>query len=417
LLLLLAWLAVGVWNAAKPMPPGTRVASLPMRLAESDLEFLAASPRHEILDRALTAIGRAEQLIVVDQSPLPRELAQALLLRKHVRPHLKIIVVTDPAHEAFGGTPPQDLQSLERVGVVVARVRLDRLRDSNPAYTGLWRILVGWWSNPFEQAGAAVSLPAWSRQFNYKADQRQVMVSDDGAGGWFSMLGTSGSFMLDVRGGFAHDILASELKIAAWSTDDDRLPAAPPIVGRGVGTIDARFLTEGAIGTALLDGLAAAGSGDEIYILAHDLSDRAVMHSLLRAGERGAHLQLLLDPIPSPNLATAGELAQQDNRRIEVRWNAAAAAGPGSQLAMVRHRNDLWLYLGSANLTRRNLADLNLESAVELRLPASSALARSIAEQFSKHWSGAAAYAQYSDPSDAAYWRYRLAEASGLSSF
>ena len=41
-------------------------------------------------------------------------------------------------------------------------------------------------------------------------------------------------------------MIAGELQIAAWSTDDDRLPAGPPMQGRGVGSIDARFLTEGA---------------------------------------------------------------------------------------------------------------------------------------------------------------------------
>ena len=43
---------------------------------------------------------------------------------------------------------------------------------------------------------------------------------------------------------------------------------------------------------------------------------------------------------------------------------------------MVRHGDDFWLNLGSANFTRRNLDDLNLEAAVELRMPARAATAR-----------------------------------------
>ena len=62
--------------------------------------------------------------------------------------------------------------------------------------------------------------------------------------------------------------------------------------GRGVGSIDARFLTEGAIETALLDAVGAAGGGDEISIAVQNLSDRrlvaaARLHLVVRAASDG----------------------------------------------------------------------------------------------------------------------------------
>ena len=111
--LLAAWLTVAFWNTVKPLPPGIRAMSLPARLAESDLEFVGAAAQPTAMGRALNLVEHAEQLIVIDQSPLPREIAQALLLRRHLRPHLKIVVIVDPAPAAYGGTPSQDLQSLE----------------------------------------------------------------------------------------------------------------------------------------------------------------------------------------------------------------------------------------------------------------------------------------------------------------
>jgi hypothetical protein len=72
---------------------------------------------------------------------------------------------------------------------------------------------------------------------------------------------------------------------------------------------------------------------------------------------------------------------------------------------------------GSANFTRRNLGDLNLECGVELRMPARAAPARAVTDYVAKLWSGAAADADFADQSSVAYWRYRLAEATGLSSF
>jgi PLD-like domain len=426
LVLLLAWLLVGWWNSVKPLPPGTRVISIAARVAEPDIEFLSAAPHREILSRAMSVVDHAEQLIVVDQSPLARELAQALLVRKHLRPNLKIIVITDPAPEAFGGTPAQDLQSLERAGVIVARVRLDKLRDSNPVYSGLWRLLIGWWSDPFEEVRGGASLPAWSRQFNHQADQRQIMIADDGSGIWTSLVGApdSGS-ALGLRGAMAHDILDAELKLAAWSTEDDRLPGVPPAMGRSIGAIDARFLTEGAIGDALVDSLAASGGDDQISICAHQLGDRRVIAALLGAAQRGARVQLLLDPLPSPNLAVAGELAHAGN--IQVRWNLEGRAtgsgigadgnGARTQLSIVRHHGDFSVYLGSASFTRRALGDLNLEAAVELRMPAKTSLGHGIDGYFARRWSAAAAYPQYCDESSMTYWSYRIAEATGLASF
>jgi hypothetical protein len=419
LALLLAWLSLVFWNSAKPLPPGTHIVSQVSRLSESDVDFLYESPQHQDPPvREMAAIDHAEQLIVLDRSPVSRELAQHLLARKRARPNLKIVLVTDPGNEVFGGTPSQTLSSLEEAGVIVARVRLDRLRDSNPLYSGLWRLVFGWWSDPFDETPGRVTLPAWSRMQNFKADQRQLVVADDGSGGWNAVLAAAGAPAgLMLRGSLARAMIAGELQIAAWSTDDDRLPAGPPMDGRGVGSIDARFLTEGAIETALLDAVAAAGSGDRILIAVQYLSGRRLIAALLGAAARGARLQVLFARDPMPNQAVAGELLREGGGRIEVRWCPVETGASLPRLLVVQHGNDLWMNLGSANFTRRNLGDLNLESGVELRMPAQAAPARAATGYFARAWSGAAAGTDFADQSSTAYWRYRLAEATGLSSF
>ncbi|MEA3197439.1 MAG: hypothetical protein QOF32_1491 [Gammaproteobacteria bacterium] len=418
-MLLFAWLAVMFWNSAKPLPPGTHIVSQVSRLAEADVDFLYASPRHQdVLAREISAIERAEQLIVLDRSPVSRELAQSLLARKRVRPNLKIVLVTDPANEAFGGTPSQVLVSLEEAGIVVTRVRLDRLRDSNPLYSGIWRLAFGWWSDPFDETPGRVTLRAWSRMQNFKADQRQLVVTDDGSGGWTAVVASAGGAAgMILRGSLARAMIAAELEVAAWSADDDRLPSRPPMDGRGVGSIDARFLTEGAIETALLDALAAAGSGDQISIAAQNLSDRHLIAAALRAALRGARLQVLLARNRMPNQAVAGELLRDGGGQIEVRWCPVETGATLPSLLVVQHRTDLWVNFGSANFTRRNLGDLNLESSVELRMPARAAPGRAATGYFARLWSGASLDAEFADQSPAAYWRYRFAEATGLSSF
>ena len=208
LLVLLVWLSVVLWSTAKPLPPGTHIVSQTARLSEADVEFLYESPQHQ--DSAhpedsprrkdpsaeeLAAVDHAEQLIVVDRSPVSPELARHLLARKRQRPNLKIVVVTDPGNESFGGSVPSTLASLEEAGAIVARVRLDRLRDSNPLYSGLWRLVFGWWSEPFDEGPGDLTLAAQSRMWNFKADQRQLVVADDGAGGWVASLRPSDIFL------------------------------------------------------------------------------------------------------------------------------------------------------------------------------------------------------------------------------
>jgi hypothetical protein len=329
------------------------------------------------------------------------------------------VLVSDQRSEAYGGTPAEYLDALEKAGVIVARVRLDRLRDSTPLYSGLWRLTVAWWSDPTEETPGEAGLRAWLRALNSKADNRQVLVADDGSGGWVSIIPASsnGNLAVQIAGGLARDIAASELQIAAWSSDDDRLPAAPRAQGPGLGSIDARFLTEGAIRGAVLDALAAAGAGDEVSVAAHAIGDRPLIGAALRAAARGARFRVLLDPGSQPNRAVAAELERASGGRIEVRWSAPARMQSPASLLMVRHGGEFWAGVASAELTRPNLGDFNLEAAIELRLPERTAAARTLSEHFAAQWSAGAPYSRYADESTAAYWRYRVLQAGGLAAF
>jgi hypothetical protein len=182
-------------------------------------------------------------------------------------------------------------------------------------------------------------------------------------------------------------------------------------------------LTEGAIAAALLDDIRAAGNGDEISIAVDDFAERRLISALLAAAARGVRVQVLLRANRMPNSSVADELARRGAGRIEVRRHAAAA-GSRLRLLLVRHRADAWMNLSSANFTRRNLDDLNLEAGVELRMPARAAPARAGADYFAGLWAGAGAAgaaaagrADSAPASAAEYWRYRFAEATGLSSF
>jgi hypothetical protein len=416
MLAVLIWAGVAVWNTIKPLPAGTRVTSLIARLGESQLEVIDDSAGARIvLARELAVIDRAAQMIVLDQAPLAREAGQHLLIRKRQRPTIKIVVLADPLPEIYGGTPSHYLDSLERAGIIVARTRLGRLRDPLPWYSALWRMSIGWWSDAYDETAPQAGLRAALRRSNFKADRRQILVADDAAGGWVGVVPAGAGLAVAISGGVARDIAASELKIAGWSTGDDRLPAAPPPASLGVGSIDARFLTEGAIRGALVDAISTAVEGDEIRLATPALSDRSLVTATLHAVARGAHVRLLLDTDLLPNRTVADELLREAAAGIEVRWVPAGAMS--SSLAIVRHRQELWVNLGAADFTRLSLGDLNLSAAVDFRLQDRAAAAHEFMDAFEARWSAGKKHAPQTAADGWGYWRYRLLQAAAAAAY
>jgi hypothetical protein len=259
------------------------------------------------------------------------------------------------------------------------------------------------------------------RHLNGKTDERQLVVADDGKGGWDSIvicgaLASGGARIprvaVEIRGHLAHDMVSSEVQIADWSTSEDRVPATPPLDSRGVGSIDARFLTEGAIPTALRDDIGVSGRGDSVNLVAHALEHRGLVDSLLLAAKRGARPRVLLDAGLPASQAAAAELVRGG---VEVRWRTAGESP--ARYVLVRHANDVWLALVSADLTRRCLEDSTFEAGIELHMPASASAARAAAQFYAKAWDAAAPYAEHADETRQTYWRYRAAELTGLALF
>ncbi|MDX1467100.1 MAG: phospholipase, partial [Halomonas sp.] len=81
------------------------------------------------------------------------------------------------------------------------------------------------------------------------------------------------------------------------------------------------------------------------------------------------------------------------------------------------------LILGSANFTRRNLDDLNLETSVRLVGPAETRALLDAAAFFARRWHStpqritSEPFAVHDDASTWQRWRYRVMEATGLSTF
>lgn len=477
-LFLAVWLATAGWQVVKPMPSGTDIDSGAMALASGDVEFLhdlswrdaAGTPvaEQEIFDAVFEVVDQAERFLVLDfflvndamgsngklHRALSRELADRVLARKRARPALRVLLVTDPINDVYGGAPSALLAELSAQGVDVVRTSLATLRDSNPAYSALWRLFIQWFGNspgtawlpnPFDSGVSKVSLRSWLALVNFKANHRKVVIADRADGGWWAVVTSANphdassrhsNVGLRVRGEPAAALLASELEVARFSgwtgefaTGRPRGGAAPADAG-----VTVRVLTEEAIRRRLLAAIDTARDGDRLMMAMFYLADRGVVDALVAAAARGVDVRLVLDPNKDafglkkdgvPNRPVARELVARSQGRIQVRWYRTHGEQFHSKLTLVTQGDRLVASLGSANLTRRNIRNYNLETNLQLTLPRQSTAAREMEAWFERIWRDDAArgvsytapFDSFRDDSRVRYWRYRLMEATGLSTF
>ena len=126
-----------------------------------------------------------------------------------------------------------------------------------------------------------------------------------------------------------------------------------------------------------------------------------------------------------PNRSVASELAAASDGAIGIRWYRTHGEQFHAKLVTVRTATEFWFTLGSANLTRRNLDDFNLEANVAVSVPLNAEIAVAISGWYEMLWSNrgppdleyTAELGAYVDASQGTYWLYRIMEGTGLSTF
>lgn len=484
--LLFAWVAVGVWNTTKSMPPGTDISTPAVAIDAADIRFLRdltyrdsqGRVVHEqhIFDEILRIIDESESFIVADfflfndmmgasnapHRALSRQLADHLMARKAAKPSLSILLITDPINEVYGGTRSALLDELRAADIDVVVTDLEKLRDSNPLYSSLWRMFGQWWGNspdggsvpnPFDTEPAHITLRSWLSLANFKANHRKLIVANRSDGQLVGLVASANphdassahsNVALRFSGEQALRMVDSELAIARFSGWRGNILASSPqdTPAEVRNPAQLSFITEAAIRRHLLGAIDSTRNGDAVRIAMFYLSDRKVVSALLAAADRGVTVRLILDPNRDafgrqkdgvPNRPVANELVTRSDQRIEVRWYRTHGEQFHTKLALITHGDRLLASLGSANLTRRNIGNYNLEANVALEAPVSSPLAQEMLGYFDSLWNNEGAigagggadrgaeytapFGAYQDTDRGRYWRYRLMEATGISTF
>jgi phosphatidylserine/phosphatidylglycerophosphate/cardiolipin synthase-like enzyme len=379
--------------------------------------------------------------------PLSEELTRALVAQRRPHPALTAVFITDPVNTVYGSLAPTHFQRLEAAGVRVLKTDLDRLRDPNPLWSGLWRLCCrwmdaepneGWLPNPLAERQA--SLASWMRLLNFKANHRKTVIADRGDR-WLGLVTSAnphdassrhGNVALRFAGPAALDLLATERSAAAISGLDPAFalprPPARDYLEADEGRL--RILTEARIREASIAMIDAARPGERLDMAMFYLAHREVIGALKRAARRGVKVRALLDPNHDafgrqksglPNRPVGMELHRAG---IEVRWCLTTGEQCHAKLLLLEHADGSGeVLLGSANFTRRNLDNFNMETNVEWQAPAGHPALEAVRDYFALRWGNgngerhSLPFADYADDSPWRYWRYRLMEATGLSTF
>src|SRR5690554_3547591 len=473
---LLALLAgLGLWHSFKPLPGGMAYQGEPLPLENTELwtdttqHFPDGSSQieHEIFDGIFRLIEQAEQFILLDMflfnstgpddiplRPLAQQTADALIARKHARPEIDILVITDPLNTFYGGNRSALFGQLEQAGIELVTTRLTPLRDSNPAWSALWRLCCQWLGNNPDGgwlANALVTEKATVRSYlalpNFKANHRKVVVAD--TQGDFRAVITSANphdgssrhsnIALAFSGPAVADVVRSERavvrlsgantdRIDHWLAHIESISQQNPLQNSPKGQV----LTESAIRDKTLTMINNSQPGEAIDLAMFYLSHRPIIEALIAAQRRGVELRVLLDANKDafghekngiPNRPVANEL---HTAGVTVRWCNTHGEQCHSKLMLyTRADGTMELLAGSANFTRRNLDDLNLESDLWVVLDAHHPVAEKAATFFEQHWQHGPGHSPvlslpwpaWAEPSASRYWQYRVMEATGLSTF
>jgi phosphatidylserine/phosphatidylglycerophosphate/cardiolipin synthase-like enzyme len=462
----ICFLGVGLYNVYKPLPAGLSFAGQTWPAAEisfyRDLTWVDPEGKRqcqqEIFDKILKMIGGARYFIVLDMflfndfigkepasyRSLAQEVTDALVAQKTKYPAIRIVVITDPINTVYHGMNNSYFARMKAENIQVVFTRLERLRDSNPAYSAFWRIFVQPFGNspgsllPNPFGKGSVTLRSYLAMFNFKANHRKLIICDEGDS--HAALITSanphdgsaahGNVAICFKGPAVLDLLQTENAVLRFSEGEAVVPNRADKLKNTDTEMTLQIVTERKIKDVLLAALNRAGAGDNLTMITFYLSDRDIIRALKKAAGRGAAVRILLDPNKDafgrekfgiPNRQVAAELVKHD---IPVRWSNTHGEQLHTKMLMVEYKDGRsFLLAGSANFTRRNLEDLNLETDIVIRGPAAESVFVDIERYIDLLWHNADGrefsldYLEYADNSFHRLLLYRWMEATGMSTF
>ncbi|WP_078989778.1 phospholipase D family protein [Priestia flexa] len=425
LALILLLTIVACYHTYKPLPEGVSYEGNVHYVKDVsllyDLTYQSGDEiksEQQIFRRIFEAIDNAENFIVMDMflfngyydqgetyPPISDTLARKLIEKKKEQPNVDIYFITDEVNTTYGSHESEWLESLKRAGIKVVETDVTKLRDSNPLYSSVWRSFLqwfgqsgeGWLANPFGENAPKITARSYLKLFNVKANHRKVVATDKTAvissANPHDASGHHSNMAFEVQGDIIGEIVKTEKAVVDFSSDV-QIPKlsyekAPS------GDIGVQLLTEGKVYKEILNTLDQVESGDEVWLGMFYLADRKVVEKLVQSSNKGAKVRLVLDPnvnafgqekIGLPNRPVAAELLDDSSNKIQVRWYNTDKEQYHPKTLFVRGKDQSTIIGGSANFTKRNLDDLNLETNIKITAGSDEDISEEMNKYFTRLW-------------------------------
>jgi phosphatidylserine/phosphatidylglycerophosphate/cardiolipin synthase-like enzyme len=460
-----AIVAVPLWlGFSTQAPKGTSYESPPSSV--SDLRLLYDltyrkdnQPVHDqkILGEQIKMIEEAKDFIVADlflyndyynteKYDFPestKRMTDALIAQKNKHPDLKVYLITDEINNSYSSDLNEQFRELEENGIEVVITDLSKVRDSNPLYAGYYRAYLrhfgsgdgGWLKNPFGNNGPKVNIRNYLRLLNFKANHRKVLITDQGAMISSSNPHDGSSYHSNIAFQFSGKavsyLLEAEKAVAAFSGQELKgveYSGCCTLIRKNT---EVQILTEDKIRDKILEHINSMEKGDRIDLGMFYLAHRDIIKQLIRASERGVEIRVVLDPNKDafgfekngiPNRQAAAELVEKSDGRIQVRWYLTHGEQFHTKVIAFYQADDVVVIGGSANYTRRNLDNYNLEADLLVKLKNGDPVAEEFTAYFDRIWENrdgvyTGEYSEYADDSQWKVLVYRVQEKTGLSTF
>jgi phosphatidylserine/phosphatidylglycerophosphate/cardiolipin synthase-like enzyme len=476
LLFSLWWVFSGCVHAIMPLPEGIDYQSKEYCVGAENIDFLSdltyknavgeTVHEQEIFDTIFTLIDNAREYILIDMflfnsytgkgekayRRLCSELMSGLINKKKLIPSMKIDFITDPVNNVYGGVKSKEIDLLKEAGINVIYTNLRELRDSNLLYSPIWRLFIQWFGNsdsggifrhPFSEDDPGITLRSYLALLNYKANHRKVILADN-RGKWTTVItsanphdGSSAhsNIALKISGDFGREIYTAEKSVAAFSMGKLHDVFFEYVDRENSGQANCVYLslvTEKKIEEELIQQLESLGPGDSVFMALFYLSHRNMIKALLKAAEAGVNVKIILDPSKDafgrekngiPNQPVAYELTKKSHGKIRIRWYHTHGEQFHTKLTLIEKQDGTAVVvLGSANLTRKNIENFNLELNAKVVGNSSALVMQEIKQYYDRVWHNKKGhytvdYSFYEDRSFMKTFLYRLYESTGISTF
>ena len=403
-------------------PPGTNLSS---DFKDADCEFLYdltylkdGKRLHEkrIFKREMDLIKNAKDFLMVDfflfndeypdSMSFPsqvEEMTDLLIAKKKENPAMPILFVTDPINNFYGAYEEDNLKRLRENGIDVVITDLNKMRDSNALVSGFYRAYLqwfgtsggGWIKNFFDKDADKVNVRSILKLANFKGNHRKVLISEKEAlvasANPHDPSAHHSNVAMAFHGKSMEDLIRSE------SIFFDKLPNVIENFKAEEVTspYKLKVITEGKIYDEISKNIKETKKDDEINLGIFYLSEFRILRELGEASKRGVDVKIIadlnkdafgLEKNGSPNRPALSEL-KEDYPDINIRWYQTSGEQFHTKFIYFdfMDKNPLAI-LGSANYTRRNLDNFNLETNLAVEMEKDSPMAKEMKNYYARIW-------------------------------